>query len=53
MLPAEGAVLIQFQTVGGIFLVFERVVVTLLALGAAQGDLYPVACLCHLSAPPL
>ena len=43
VLPAEGAVLVQFQTVGSVLLVLVGVVVPLLALGAAQSDLHPVA----------
>ena len=39
VLAAEGAVLVEFQTVGGILLVLVGVVVALLALGATQGDL--------------
>ena len=40
VLPAEGAVLFHLQTIRVIFLVLDRVVVSLLALVAAQGDLY-------------
>ena len=39
VLPAEGAVLFQLQTVGGIFLVLHGVVISLLTLRAPQGDL--------------
>ena len=47
VLPAEGAILVQLQTVGSVFLVFLGVVVALLALVAPQGDLHPVASFCH------
>ena len=40
MLPAEGAVLVHLQTIGVVLLVLYRVVVSLLALVAAQRDLY-------------
>jgi hypothetical protein len=52
MLPTEGAILVQFQTVRVILLVLDGVVVALLALVAAQGDFHPVASFCHISAPP-
>ena len=39
VLPAEGAVLVQFQTVRGVLLVLVGVVVALLALGTTQSDL--------------
>jgi hypothetical protein len=49
VLPAEGAVFVQLQTVGGILLVFKGIVVSLLALRAPQGDLDARAGLCcHL-----
>ena len=48
VLPAEGAVLVQLQTVGSVLLVLVGVVVPLLALGAAQSDLHPVAGLRHV-----
>jgi hypothetical protein len=38
VLPAKAAVLVQLKTVGRVLLVLVRVVVALLALGAAQGD---------------
>ena len=47
MLSAEPAILLHFQTVGIILLVLHGVVVSLLALIAAKGDLYS-----HCSAPP-
>ena len=47
MLSAEPAILLHFQTVGIILLVLHGVVVSLLALVAAKGDLYS-----HCSAPP-
>ena len=47
MLPAEGAVLVEFQTVGGILLVLVGVVVALFALGAAQSDLNAGTCFGH------
>ena len=40
MLSAEPAILFHFQTVGIVLLVFHGVVVSLLALVAAKGDLY-------------
>ena len=40
VLSAEGAVLLHLQTVRVVLLVLDRVVVSLLALVAAQGDLY-------------
>lgn len=52
MLPTEGTILVQFQTVRVILLVLDGVVVALLALVAAQGDFHPVASFCHISAPP-
>ena len=36
MLLAETAVLVQFDTIGGVLLVLHGIVVTLLALGAGQ-----------------
>jgi hypothetical protein len=41
MLSAEWAILVHFQTVGVILLVFHGVVVSLLAFVASKGDLYP------------
>ena len=52
VLSAEGAILVQLKTIGGILLVLHGVVVSLLALRAPKGDLDARACLCHLSAPP-
>ena len=40
MLPAETAVLVHFQTIRIILLVLHCVIVSLLALGAGQRDLY-------------
>ena len=40
MLSAEPAILFRFQAVGVILLVFNGVVVSLLALVAAKGDFY-------------
>ena len=48
VLPAEGAVLVELQTVSGVLFVFLGVVVALLALVAPQGDLHPVASFCHM-----
>ena len=49
VLSAEGAVLVQLQTVGGILLVLLSDVVSLLALRAPQGDLDASAGLtCHV-----
>ena len=49
VLLAEGAILVQLKTVGGILLVFHGVVVSLLALRAPQGDLDASAGLtCHV-----
>ena len=39
MLAAETAILVQFETVGIVFLVLFRLVISLLALTARQGDL--------------
>ena len=44
VLAAEGAVLVELETVGIVLLVLESVVVTLLALGAGQADLYTHFC---------
>ena len=53
VLSAEGTILVQLQTVGGILLVLHGVVVSLLALRAPEGDLDASAGLtCHVSAPP-
>jgi hypothetical protein len=41
MLSAETAVLAELQLVRGIFLVFGRGVITLLALGTSQGNDIP------------
>ena len=49
VLSAEGAILVQLKTIGGILLVLRGVVVSLLALRAPKGDLDARACLCHLS----
>ena len=38
VLPAEGAVFVHFQSVGIVFLVFHRLVVSLFALAAGKGD---------------
>jgi len=38
VLSAESAVLLHFETIGVILLVFHGVVVSLLALGASQSD---------------
>lgn len=40
VLAAEGAILVHFKLVGGIFLVLERVVVPLLALVASESYFY-------------
>jgi hypothetical protein len=49
VLSAEGAVLVQFQTIRGILLVLHGVVVSLLALGTPQGDLNArTGFACHL-----
>ena len=47
MLTAEAAILIHLESVGIVFLVLLRIVVTLLALAAGESDLYS-----HVSAPP-
>ena len=39
VLTAETAILVELQTIGIVLLVLERVVVSLLALGAGQRDL--------------
>jgi hypothetical protein len=50
---AERAVLVQFETVGIVLFVLHGVVISLLALGAAQSDLDSCTSLCHCeSAPP-
>ena len=38
VLSAEGAILVQLKTIGGILLVLHGVVVSLLALGACQDN---------------
>jgi hypothetical protein len=38
MFPAEAAVLVQLNTVGGVLLILFGVVIALLALGAGQHD---------------
>ena len=52
VLSAEGAILIQLQTIRGILLVLHGIVVSLLALRASQGDLHPCAGFRHIQAPP-
>jgi hypothetical protein len=47
VLAAEGAILVQFKLVRGVLLVLHRIVVSLLALVASQGDFNA-----HLTAPP-
>ena len=44
VLFAEGAILIALQTVGGVLLVLDRVVVPLLAFFASECDFYSCAC---------
>ena len=41
VLAAEAAILIELQPIGVVFLVLERIVVSLLALGARQCNLNP------------
>ena len=40
VLPAEPAILVKLELVGGVLFVFRRVVVALLAFGASEGDFY-------------
>ena len=47
MLTAEAAILIHLESVGIVFLVLLRIVVTLLAFASGESDLYS-----HVSAPP-
>jgi hypothetical protein len=47
VLAAETAILLHLNAVGGILLVLEGIVVSLLALAASQGHFYA-----HVSAPP-
>jgi hypothetical protein len=47
VLAAETAVLVELKTIGVVLLVLERIVISLLAFGAGQGDLYA-----HYDAPP-
>jgi hypothetical protein len=46
MLAAKTAILAELEPLGIVFLVFKRVVVPLLALGAGKGDLDACIC-CH------
>lgn len=48
MLPAETAILIHLKTIGIVLLVFERIVVALLALCTGKSDLCT-----HKTAPPV
>ena len=52
VLSAEGAILVELQTIRGILLVLHGIVVSLLALRASQGDLHPCAGFRHIQAPP-
>ena len=52
VLATEFAVLHELQSVGVIFLVFLRVVVSLFALGASQSNLDSCV-IRHLAAPPI
>ena len=47
VLAAEAAVLLEFDTVGIVFLVFLGVVVSLLAVHTGQRDADPCSCCCH------
>ena len=40
VLAAERAILVAFKALGGVLLVFERVVIALLALLAREGNFY-------------
>ena len=40
MLTAKTAILVELKTIGIVLLVLERIVVSLLALGACKCDLY-------------
>jgi hypothetical protein len=51
VLAAEGAILLQLKTVGGILLVLHSIVVSLLALAASQGN-FDSSANSHFSAPP-
>jgi hypothetical protein len=44
VLSAEGAILVALQTVAGVLLVLDRVVVSLLAFFASKGDFDPCVC---------
>ena len=52
MLSAEGAILVQFQLLGGVSLVLVGIVVALLALRAPKRDLHTVTGFRHIAAPP-
>jgi hypothetical protein len=52
VLSAEWAVFAALQTVGCVFLVLDRVVVSLLAFFASECNFYSCAC-SHSSAPPV
>jgi hypothetical protein len=49
---AEGTELVQFQTVGRVFLVLVSIVIALLTLSASEGNFNSCAGFCHFSAPP-
>jgi hypothetical protein len=49
---AEGTELIQFQTVGRVFLVLVCIVIALLTLRASESNFDSCAGFCHFSAPP-
>ena len=53
VLAAELAILHEFQSVRVVFLVFLRVIVSLLALGAGQSNFDSRFILSHLAAPPI
>jgi hypothetical protein len=51
MFPAETAVLVQLNTVGGVLLIFLGVVIALLALSAGQHDVSSGFLGCHIGTP--
>jgi hypothetical protein len=53
VLFAELAVLFDFNTIRIVFLIFGRLVVTLLAYGAGQGNANTIVICCHFFTPHL
>ena len=52
VLFADGAVLLDFKTIGIVALILEAVVISVLALGAFERDLHSRRFRCHLSKTP-